>query len=350
MIARSITISALNRFNRRRILPGNGRVIVREGQKVKSNDTVAESIVLGTFQRLDARKALGIASLEKLNKAFQHKPGDLLQKGDIIAQTKGIASRILRAPAQSLIISIEDGKVLIELNPGTNELKAGYNGTILETIPDRGVVIECDGALVQGVWGNGKIDGGVLSIALVKPELEFLRESLDVSMRGSMCLGGYCLQADALVAAQELPLRGLILAGLATSLIPMVKTLPFPVLVLEGFGKVGLGQPTYKLLSSNDKREVCIIAHDWDVYEGTRPELFIPLPSAANTREETFELQVGNKVRINMPPLIGKQASVLQIFKDPQKLQNHMYAFSAEVSLETGQHVTLPVTNLEIIR
>jgi hypothetical protein len=349
MIAQSISISALSRFTRRRILPGNGHLLVREGQKVKYSDTVAEGATLGNFQRLDARRALGIASLEKLNRTFQHKVGDLLQKGDIIAQSRGIASRILRAPAEARIIAIDDGKLLLELNPTINELKAGYNGTIIETIPDRGVLIECDGALVQGVWGNGKIDGGVLSIALVKPDGEFLRNVLDVSMRGSMCLGGYCLQEDALVAAQELPLRGLLLAGLSSKLIPLVKTLPFPVLVLEGFGKVGLAQSTYKLLTSNDKREVCVLAQEWDVYAGTRPELFIPLPSAGSTTPEAFELQVGNKVRITMPPLIGKSASVLQVFKEPQKLQSGMYTFSAEVSLETGQHVTLPVSNLEII-
>ncbi len=350
MIARSITINALTRFTRQRLLPGNGRVIVREGQKVKYSDTVAEGAVLGTFLRLDARKALAISAPDKLKKAFQHKPGDLLQKGDVIAQTKGLASRILRAPGNSLIISVEDGKVLLELNPAKEELKAGYNGIIVETVPDRGVVIEADGALVQGVWGNGQIEGGMLSLALAKPELEFQRSILDVSMRGSVCLGGYCLQADALQAAQELPLRGLILVGMAASLIPAALHLPFPLIVLEGFGKIGLGPSTYKLLTTNDKREVCINAQVWDANTGTRPEVYIPLPSAATTSEQVVELQIGHKVRINMPPLTGKQASVLQIFKDPQKLLNNLFAYSAEVSLETGQHVTLPVTNMEIIR
>jgi hypothetical protein len=349
MISRSTHISPLVRIHRTRILAGNGHVLVQDGQKVKFNDVIARGSLPGNYSKIDIRKALGTSSKEKLMKAIQRRVGEVLQKGDIIAQTHGFASRILRANAPCRVISIENGSILLELDPAVLELKANYSGTIVEIIPDRGAVIEGDGALIQGVWGNGQSGGSILGAGLTKPDQEFTRASLDMSQRGSVWLSGFCIQEDALSAAAELSFRGLILSSMAASLIPVAEKLPFPVILLEGFGKISMNDIAFKLLSTNSKREVCIVAAQLQNSNEERPEIFLPLPTEANIITDVLDLEVGRRVRINMPPFSGKCGTVSNLKNEPVELPSQISAPCAEVIMENDQRMIVPVDNLEMI-
>lgn len=349
MISRSTYISPLIRIHRRRMLAGTGHVLVQDGQKVKAGDVIARGSLKGNYVRTDLRKILGTSDKEKLAKAIQRRNGEVLQKGDIIAQTRGFASRILRAQTPCRIVSIENGYVLMEQEPSVLELNANYSGTIVEIIPERGAVIEANGALIQGVWSNGKSNSGMLGAGLAKPDQEFTRASLDVSQRGSIWMSGYCAQEDALRGTVELSFKGLILASMSASLIPVAESLPIPVILLEGFGKIPMNDLAFKLLSTNSKREVCINDDRSQKSDNQRPEIFLPLPTGANLPADVYNLEIGHRVRINMPPFTGKCGMVSNLLNEPVELPSKIHALCAEINLDNNQRTIVPVDNLEMI-
>jgi hypothetical protein len=348
MALSSVThISALAMVRRTRLLPFIGRVMVHESQKVKASDTIATCALPGRHVRIDLRQALNIKLVEKISPLVEKKAGDTLQKGDIIAQTKGMLRRIVRAPSNGYLISIDNGIALLEIDNQVFELKAGFSGFVHEVIPEKGAIVEYSGALIQGVWGNGKSNMGILASSVQDPGVEFTRTSLDVSMRGGIWLGSFCAQADALQACAELPLRGLILASMTADLIPIANSMPFPIILTEGFGQAPMNNAAYKLLATNDKREVSISAAAWDRNSGERPEIYIPLPSEGNSLPDIVELMMDQRVRVNMPPYTGKIGTIVRLHPSMTRLDNGVQVLAADVQFENANAATIPIANLD---
>jgi hypothetical protein len=228
-------------------------------------------------------------------------------------------------------------------------LQAGITGMVTEVMPDRGVIIETSGALVQGVWGNGKIELGLLLSLANTPDMELTRSNLDISMRGAVVLAGTCQKADALQAAGELPLRGLILSSMNADLIPIANQLPLPVIVLEGFGRAAMDSASYRLLTSSEKRDVCLNAAAWDAYSGERPEVIIPLPADGSPPVESTEYRAGQTVRLIGMPYTGQLATLEQLRPGQTRLSNGMRAPAAAVRLENNELVVVPLANLDVL-
>ncbi len=331
------------------MLPGNGQVLAAEGQKIAATAPIASFLSTGRFIRADLGQILGTKSPEKINKALQRKAGNLLAKGDVIAQTKGVISRIYRAPADCKIISIENGEILLEVDAVKSNLPAGYSGTVINSIPNRGVVIECEGSLIQCVWSNGKSGSGVLFSGLEQPAQQLSRSSINVTSRGSIYLSGSCLELDALQAAVELPVRGLILSSMASALIPEAMKASVPIFITEGFGNIPMNSPAFHLLTTNHQKEIDLVSPEPGNYTEQRPELFIALDATANSIEEAPPFSVGQKIRCNISPLTGKVGTITQILKEPVELSSNIYAACVEVQLENDQKTTIPVANMDIL-
>ena len=176
---------------------------------------------MGQHTLIDVRRALGLARAEEADKLIERKPGDGIQKDDIIAQSGGLFPRALRSPVDGQIISIVAGRVLIESTGPLLQLQAGFAGTVTDVTPDYGATIETSAALAQGVWGNNRFDQGLLLMVSRAADEELTKERLDVSMRGAVVVGGHCNQADVLRMGAEMPLRGLILSSVSADLLPV---------------------------------------------------------------------------------------------------------------------------------
>jgi hypothetical protein len=339
----------LTSISRKRLMPYRGRILVHESQHVKATDTIGTCLLPGNHFRLDLCTALGIKLIPKCMECVERKTGDPFQKGDIIAQTKGMMKRIVRAPSAGFVVNIENGVILLEVEKGTFELKAGYTGIVHEIIPETGAIIESSGALIQGVWGNDRISQGILASSNQNPAAEFSRSSLDVSMRGSIWLGTYCLQQDALQAAVDLPLRGLILSSMSSELIPFAKQLPFPVILLEGFGMVSLNSLAYKLLTTHDKREICINASPWDRMLGNRPEIIVPLPTEGKPTDDIVEMEINQTIHVSTIPYLGKIGTIKRIQSAADLMPNQIRAPFIEAQTESGETLDIPFQNFEVI-
>ncbi len=336
-------------IRRERVLPGTGRVLVRAQQKVAAADTIAEANTNAEYMLLDVARGLGL-SAEKSEKYIKCKPGDQLSEKDILAGPVGLMRRVVRSPQDGKVILAGSGQVLLELGSKPFQLKAGIPGDVVELIPDRGAIIETTGGLVQGVWGNGQVDFGVLTLVAKAADHQLVLNDLDVSMRGSIVMAGYCDTEDILKAAEELPLRGLILASASSALAPAMAKLQIPVLILEGFGQHAYNQVAYKLLSSSDRREVALCAHVWDPYTGARPEIIIPAPASGSVYAppEAATFEVNQTVRVKRAPFVGA-IGIIRDLKGQVAFPGGLRAQGAEVRLENGATAVIPLANLEVV-
>jgi len=350
MLAPVVHILPLTTIRRERTLPVPGRVLVRQGQKVAPRDVIAEATVTPEHLLLNVPRSLGV-SQKDAETLIQRAVGDEVSEGDLIAGPVGLTRRVLRAPVAGEIALIRDGKVLLEVDTPPQELRAGMAGIVADLIADRGAIIETIGALVQGVWGNGRMDFGLLQNKLETADGKISSDQIDVSLRGAVVLGGYCDDPKVLRNAADIPLRGLVLSSMAAALVPLAAKIPFPILVLRGFGFQPLDAASFKLLTSNQNREISVNAVAFDRFSGTRPEVVIPLSSASDppTPMETEDFAVGQKVRLVRSAEQNSMGTVEQILEHSAVLPSGLRVASAWVSLENGETVTVPLANLEIL-
>jgi hypothetical protein len=349
MLAPVTHILPLTNIRRTRVLPvTGGRVTVRAGQKVSAADVIADASVPSRHILLDIRRGLGGIPASAADKAIVRQEGEKLTKDDVIAEADGMFSRIVRAPVDGEIVSIHGGQVLLRVQSTLIELKAGMSGTVVEILPERGAVIEANGALVQAVWGNGRVDSGLLLVLAKQPDEELTRARIDVSMRGAVVLAGTCATTDALQAAAELPLRGLILASMASELVPVANQLAYPILILEGFGHIPMSSNVYQLLSTSEKRDVSVNA-TLNASTGERPELVIPLPATGQSTPETDYFAANQVVRILGEPYQGEIGKIIQVRQGLATLPNGIRALAADVQLDSDTRVLVPLANLDVL-
>jgi hypothetical protein len=184
-----------------------------------------------------------------------------------------------------------------------------------------------------------------------EPDEVLTADRLDVSLRGSVILGGHVRDADTLRVAADLPIRGLIVSSLPASLISSGYQMRYPILVLDGFGTIPMNSAAFKLLTTNNKREVTVNAEHFDRYSGNRPEVIIPLPVTSEPDEplpyEPFA--VGQTIRMRRPPHTGMIGTISGLPRGLSVLPSGLRAPAADVKLENGDSVLVPLVNLEVV-
>lgn len=337
------------RIRRTRSLPYEGEIIVRRDQKVGAMDTLGNCFLPGKHEVIDLYQSLGASRKVPLEAITDRTAGETLQKGDILAKTGRVIKKIVRAPADCYIESIEDGKVLLEILNPAFELKSGLDGVIREVSPNWSVVVESFGCLLQGVWGNGRISSGLLVNTVKTENDEFNRASVDVTMRGAIVAGSYCCRQEALEAAVDFSLRGLILSSMSSSLVAYALNMEVPVILLEGFGSIPMNPMAANLLNQYDRHNACLNACEWDVYTGNRPEVVIPLPGTGNDPREGGHVRQGSRVRVKVPPYTGAVGTVTQIRDGETTIHSGLRGVCAEVKFDRLPATSFPVSNLDIL-
>jgi hypothetical protein len=174
---------------------------------------------------------------------------------------------------------------------------------------------------------------------------------MDVSLRGSILLGGTVKDQNVLQAAADLPARGLIISSLFPSLISLAREMKYPIVVTDGFGTMSMNSAAYRLLSTNAKREVIVNAEIYNRYTGARPEVIIPLPISSEppSSPEFAVFAAGQQVRMRRPPFMGSIGSLELVRPGLTTLPSGLRAPSADVKLENGETVVVPLVNLEVV-
>ena len=350
MLAPMLHVLPLTTIVRERLLPVAGKVNARMNQRVNPTDVIAEANFAREHVLLDVARTFGVSAIAA-DKMIRVNEGDRLTEGALVAEKSGFFARTIRAPRAGRVMVSGGGQVLMEVGDARIELRAGLPGVVTQIIPERGVVIRTAGTLVQGVWGNGRIDNGLMVSLIVKPDDILTADQLDVSLRGSVILGGHVRDVDTLKAAAELPVRGLIISSLPSSLIVPAYQMRYPILVMDGFGTMPMNSAAFKLLTTNNKREATVNAEHFDRYSGNRPEVIIPLPISTEPDEpNSYETwRVGATIRMRRPPNAGMIGSISNLRPGLSTLPSGLRARAADVRLENGETVLVPLVNLEVV-
>lgn len=341
----------LTTIRRVRILPVPGTVTVRVNEKVNAAQVVAEAEPTPRHFFLDLVRGLGVSE-RQVDQYLVCKRGDRVEAGDVIAGPVGLARRTVRAPSDGRVAAINRGRVLFEAHGESFKLRSGFPGKVIATDGTRKVTIETTGALIQAVWGNGLEDYGVMRLVGDGPGSRLHTGILDINLRGAILVAGYCNQPAPLHQATELSVRGVILGGVASELIPVVQRLPYPLIVTEGFGARLINGIAFGLLSSNVGREVALFAHPSQTYRVERPEVIIPAPAsrAVDLPDEVISLKAGLRVRILRSPYQGEVGVVQKMLPRATLYPSGVRATSLTVEMDKGGTATVPLANVDVLQ
>jgi len=350
MLAPVLHVLPLTTIVRERVLPVAGKVNAHMNQRVNPTDVIAEASFAREHVLLDVARTFGV-STNAADRMIRVKENDRVMQGALVAESGGLIPRSIKAPRAGRVMVAGSGQVLMEVGDTRIELRAGLPGVVTQVLTGRGVIIRTVGALIQGVWGNGRIDNGLMVSLLEKPDEVLNEKRLDVSLRGSVILGGHVRDLETLRAAAELPVRGLIISSLLSPLIVPAYQMRYPIIVLDGFGAMPMNSAAFKLLTTNNKREVTVNAEHFDRYAGNRPEVIIPLP-VSNEPEEPKDFTAfaeGQTVRLRRPPNAGMIGTLSNLRAGLSELPSGLRAPAADIRLENGEILLVPLINLEVV-
>ena len=160
-----------------------------------------------------------------------------------------------------------------------------------------------------------------------------------------------CLDEKVLLSAEDLPIRGMILASMDATLVHTALSVSYPIILIEGFGKLAMNHNAFNILVSGARREAAIVAETWNRSKNTRPEVVIVLPEGVRPEllKESLPLAVGQVVRVVSPPYKSLTGTVTNLQPGQSVLPGGLRAQTAGVRLMNGDIVQVPLSNLEII-
>ena len=332
------------------MLPVEGVVLVRAGQEVKADEVIAQAEINPEHISLNIERGLDVPR-SRVSNYLKREIGDDIPEGGVIAKRSGMFSREVRAPRAGKLVAVGGGQVLLQVSNRPFDLLAGIPGTVLEIKADLGAVIQTSGAWVQGVWGNGGLEVGPLQLISQEKNQALTPGQLDTNNQGSIVLAGHCGSREALEKGVDIRLKGLVLGSMTTRLIPVASRIPYPIMLIDGFGKIPMNSAAYNLLSTNVQREVTLNAMQYNLLTGDRPEVVIPLSRVENPPMpiNIGQIKPSDRVRILRQPQQGKVGTVKAVLPGVKRFPSGLQAEAVEVSLEDGEKVVVPVANIEVL-
>jgi hypothetical protein len=319
-------------------------------QKVTPTDVIVIAPLTPKYLLLEIAQGLNV-STARADELLQRQAGDELTKGDVIAGPVGLFQRVIRAPSPGQVRIAGEGKVLFESSTPAFEMQAGTEGTVTNIIPERGAIIETKGALIQGVWGNGKITYGVIQPVSDTLDQELVAGQINIGFRGAILAAGFLVNPEVLEIVRGVPIKGLILGSISSSLIPQAKSMDFPIMVIDGFGPSPMNSAAEEIILSNRDRNIALNAQIYNPFSGKYPEVIIsqPAPSEPEVPAEAESLSKGKKVIIINGAQAREIGTIELIHPRKQVLPSGIEARTAVVSYGSDQLATVPLANLEIL-
>ncbi len=320
--------------------PGN--VLVRTGQEVQVGDVLAETVVPGKFQVFDIVNHLGIHP-SRLDQHLKRLNGEVVSKGDVIAQKPGLITRIFRASQDGKIVSLREGRVTLAMGEQKLQAFAPIAGTIVELIPGFGAVIGLTGNLIQGLWSNGLNANGTFT------RLDF--DFNDPQQRGRMPeLKGKVVFSGAIITPERFHLimarkpAGLVLPSLVPGLVKDALKSSIAVMSLNGFGDQEIDPVSLTLLQKIQDQEVFLLSEGL----GQAAELVLPGEGGQISAlfDEEVTLKVGSVVRLIGEPYLGSTGRVVELPERAERFASGLTAKVAVVERKDGTFIRVPSTNL----
>lgn len=333
----------------------SGLVTVQQGQRVDAKTVVARGqlpsyhYIVETGSKLGLRRRRG----ETLSKFLVVEVGDSVEVGTELARKN---RRRVVSPYEGIVAGIDGERVIIKDFPTEIELEAGVQGSVIAIVDGRGCIVQSQGAVLQGVWGNGKRVTGALRM---EPELgmEYIEpDDLSVNWRGSVVISRLPLSALTFAILEGQDIGGVIAPSMDSTLIDMALQLNRAVLLTEGFGNMTTSSVVQNfftnLVENYPNAQATLDAVVPAGLEMRRPELLVSLPfnetSEPQELNTSIQLRVGIRVRITHMPYEGQTGVVVELPKQPIQIGNSLRLQVAYIQMGGGDVVPIPIANLEV--
>ena len=346
-----------------------GNVHLKIGDIVKSDEIVASTELPGNVQMLNVANKLNIEP-ENVPECMLAELDESISKGQIIAESKGIFGMFknqLRSPIDGMLANVSEitGQAILSEPPIPVEVDAYTSGTITEVENEEGVTIETEGALVQGILGIGGENQGILKVVTSSPNDELTVAMINESHKGMILLGGSFINLNTFNHAKNMGVAGIVSGGfdytdlskilgysLGVAITGSEKIGP-SLIITEGFGRIGMAERTYVLLSSNEGKFASINGSTQIRAGVIRPEILIPDENSngecIDFKESDLAISEGSLIRVIRVPFFGKVGKVKSLPPELKKMESETMVRVAEVEFEDGSIKIIPRANLEMI-
>ncbi len=361
------SINPNSKISLARMLPVPGEILVHPGQKVRALTVIARAKVPTRYQIIDIARQLGQSHAD-MSEVLTVKIGDMVQANQIIATQAGalpFLHRSVRTPVSAYIADIGPGWLLLETEQTTTEIQAFINGVVSRVIPQRGLILEAKGAIIEAACGFGGEAYGRLQRRVDSPFEALNLAAIDESVSESIILGGRTVDEETLRKAEEWQVRGIIVGTIQSSLLNLDPPVKVRVVATEGFGDLAMSAYTFAVLTTLSRTEVSIrgqlplpahLAPNQRVEEASvilateEPRLSNSYTTssriAANSAK--IEAQIGSRVKIIQGKLLGVSGTIEAILPQPQMTEVGIIASGANIKVNNDIYF-IPWTNLKLI-
>lgn len=370
-----LKVSSSTVIEKTRRLPLKGTVLVKVGDRVEPDTIVARTELPGPMQTVKLAEQMGVEPAE-VKGALKVSVGDTVEKGTLLAQTKGLFGWFkseFRSPVAGKIemLSEQTGHLGIRMPPTPVEKDAYIRGTVKEVIPEEGVVVQCRGALVQGIFGVGGERQGRIAVAVDSPDAVLTDTVITAEHAGCIVIGGSNVTARALRKAAEVGAAAIVVGGIVDrDLIEYLREtlkdpsfdigvaitghepVPFTIVVTEGFGTIRMAGRTFDLLRSLGGASASVNGATQIRAGVIRPEVIAPSETDEAIRvdaPESGQLLEGTHIRVIREPYFGELGVVTALPPELQQVDSETRVRVLHARLEDGRDVVVPRANVEII-
>jgi hypothetical protein len=276
------------------------------------------------------------------------RPGTQVDKGAAIA--RGPDGREVTAPFAGLLLNVStrDGSVLLAPLGEEQPIIGHVRGHVRE-VADGAITVGVPGALIRGVGGSGEAVHGELVVAVRDPGEELRAASIDVGATGRILVGGSRASAETLTRARAMGVAGIVLGGVLDKELRDFEAIQrrrrevgglagsFSVLLLEGFGKVGIDPQRFAWFRAHAGRTASLFGADGllYVYDADRAPGRRVLP------------HVGERVVAHRRPFQGRAGVLVAELEDLHAGASAIPTRTGLVRFEDGRLAPVPLANLE---
>lgn len=334
----------------RRTIPMKGDVMVGYGRRVRPGELVARGEAVDQPFAVwipDLVPPDGKDSTVRLNKQL----GDKVVEGECLASRKGFLGRekgICPSPGDGWVAIIDNDRscVIVTPSPRQVELVAGVDGTVVEVIAGRGVVLA-----VNALYGQGVVMAGEDLWGPLRVDHTWGPERAGVSLENQVVLANVLGEAE-LETAAKAGARALIAGSASRAGWRGLREGRWPglsVLLTEGIGDAPMSEGIYRELSRVGGSAVLLVNKNGRFGDTGRPEFVVSLPGEDLAGREPPRLEPGATARVVAGLAAGQTGTVVDLPSGPPSSKTGRGNARATIALASGERVAVVVSNLEVL-
>lgn len=358
-------------IRKKRILPIQGNVQVKVGQKVTNDTIIARTELPGKVHTINVVNLLSIEAAD-IQHYMLKKPGDRIVKDESIAESKPLIKWFktsIKSPIKGTLESVSaiTGQVLLREEPQPLELKAYIDGEVVEVIEKEGAFVETHCSFIQGIFGIGGETNGIVEVIVKDPDQELTPELILPVHRHKIIVGGSYVSSAALKKAIETGVQGIVVGGFDDKdlkallgydlgvAITGTEKIGLTLVLTEGFGRINMARKTFELLVAKQGKKASISGATQIRAGVIRPEIIIPDPAlkekekAVDQGWERGAMKEGDVIRIIREPYFGKLAKVKALPNELVKIETESPARVLQAEFPDGKVATIPRANVELL-